>query len=161
MYGRRGCALCGKRIWTEILFESSVWVAAGSSASGTADHVRIVYGRCGRHFLLVVYDEEGNLELKVEHEENDFCFWWDRKCAEDQTASADEKRIVWIAWNILQGVLSRRGVGCGIFTKGHPTVCWEKRMVSGFVCGTCGLALTGGCERGDHRTSFRDFYFGT
>lgn len=29
-----------------------------------------------------------------------------------------------------------------------------------------GLALTaagfnGGCERGDHRTSFRDFYFGT
>ena len=24
--------------------------------------------------LLVVYDEEGNLELKVEHEENDFAF---------------------------------------------------------------------------------------
>lgn len=29
--------------------------------------------------LLVVYDEEGNLELKVEHEENDFAFDEDRK----------------------------------------------------------------------------------
>lgn len=43
--------------------------------------------------LLVVYDEEGNLELKVEHEEN-VLLLRSRKCAEDQTASADEKRIV-------------------------------------------------------------------
>ena len=30
-------------------------------------------------------------------------------------------------------------------------------MVSGFVCGTCGAGFNGGCERGDHRTSFRIF----
>ena len=42
--------------------------------------------------LLVVYDEEGNLELKVEHEENDFAFDEIGSVLKNQTASADEKR---------------------------------------------------------------------
>lgn len=34
--------------------------------------------------LLLVFDENGNLELKVEHNEGDFSFDEDRKCTEDQ-----------------------------------------------------------------------------
>ena len=45
------------------------------------DHVKkelqimcVLYTEDVGGILLVVYDEEGNLELKVEHEENDFAF---------------------------------------------------------------------------------------
>ena len=51
--------------------------------------------------LMVFYDEDGNLEFRVDHEENDFSFDEIGSVFEDQTAAADKTGAVRVTGIVL------------------------------------------------------------
>ena len=66
--------LCGANSYQQKYYFNPQFKALPENIRQELQIMCVLYTEDVGGILLVVYDEEGNLELKVEHEENDFAF---------------------------------------------------------------------------------------
>ena len=66
--------LCGANAYEQKYYFNPQFKALPENIRQELQIMCVLYTEDVGGILLVVYDEEGNLELKVEHEENDFAF---------------------------------------------------------------------------------------
>ena len=66
--------LCGASSYEQKYYFNQDFASLPEAVKQELQIMCVLYTEDVGGILLVVYDEEGNLELKVEHEENDFAF---------------------------------------------------------------------------------------
>ena len=66
--------LCGASAYEQKYYFNQDFASLPETIKQELQVMCVLYTEDVGGILLVVYDEEGNLELKVEHEENDFAF---------------------------------------------------------------------------------------